>query len=139
MNINFDKSNPQLFGNVLKELRKEHGYSQTMVADYLGIDRTTYTKYELGRIPEISNIIKIASLYGISADSIVSIFSANENKSVSRFAELGSDDEESRLCILSKEECLVIDYYRKSLRKSEILDVIQNSYFGDEFDEETDD
>ncbi len=136
MKIKFDQSNPRLFGEMLKELRTEHGFSQTTVAEQLGIDRTTYTKYELGRMPDVSTVAKIASLYGISAESIFSVFFFNKNDGFSRVAELGSDDSEDCLYVLTKEEQLIVDLYRKSLRKSKILDTIQDFGFSEESEEE---
>ena len=35
-------------GQRLKQLRNQKGVSQKVVADYLGVDRSTYTNYELG-------------------------------------------------------------------------------------------
>ena len=35
-------------GYNLRKIRKSRGYSQQCVADYLKINRTTYTKYETG-------------------------------------------------------------------------------------------
>ena len=34
----------------LVELRKEKSYTQQYVADYLNIDRSNYSKYELGKL-----------------------------------------------------------------------------------------
>ena len=140
MKITYDKSAHLLLGDMLKELRNELGFSQTTVAEYLGIDRTTYTKYELGRMPDVSTVIKIASLYNISAESIISTFFLNEDNSNSRYAVLGSSDKESAICLLSKEEQLLIEYYRKSMRKSDILDSFQNAFIREKLniDDESD-
>ena len=35
-------------GKRLKQLRNQKGVSQKVVADYLGVDRSTYTNYEMG-------------------------------------------------------------------------------------------
>ena len=128
MNIEYKPNDPLIFGELLKELRKEHGFSQTTVAEYLDVDRSTYTKYELGRLPDISVLAKLSSLYGISADSMISVFFTEEDNEFSRTATLGSDDNEAHICILTKEERLIIEYYRKSLRKSAIMDAVQNSF-----------
>ena len=51
----------------IKEERKLAGYSQEEVADYLGIDRSTYTYYETGKIKIPLDVIdRIASLFSIS-------------------------------------------------------------------------
>ena len=61
-------------GEVMKRYRMEHNYTQKKVADYLGIDRTTYTKYETVRKPEIDVIMKLAALYDISVDEFLAEF-----------------------------------------------------------------
>lgn len=128
MNIKYDKNDPLLFGKLLKALRTERGFSQTMVAEHLEVDRSTYTKYELGRLPDIAALAKLSSLYGISADSMISVFFPPEkDDKFSRTAELGSDDNDARICILTKEERLVVEYFRSSLRKTAILNAIQHS------------
>lgn len=56
----------------LKELRKERGLLQRDVAAYLGVDRTTYLKYENGtNEPDIEIIKKLSSFFGVSADYIL--------------------------------------------------------------------
>lgn len=137
MNIKLDKNDPNPLGKVLKILRKERGFSQTTVAEYLGVHRSTYTKYELGRKPDVSTVIKLSLLYGISSDSIISAFFFSEESDLSKTAELGSDDNEAFICILTNEERLIIDYYRKSIRKSDILDAVQNICFTENIEEET--
>ena len=127
MNIKYNKNDPLIFGELLKALRKERGFSQTMVAEHLEVDRSTYTKYELGRLPDIAALAKLSSLYGISADSMISVFFPEKDDEFSRTAELGSDDNDARICILTKEERLVVEYFRSSLRKTAILDAIQHS------------
>ena len=58
----------------LIELRKEHGYTQQFVADYLKIDRSNYSKYELGKLePNIDMLIAFSKLYDVSIDYIVGI------------------------------------------------------------------
>ncbi len=54
------------------ELRKEKGYTQQYVADYLKIDRSNYSKYELGKLePSIDMLIALSNLYGVSIDYLV--------------------------------------------------------------------
>ena len=56
----------------LIELRKEHNFTQKYVADYLKIDRSNYSKYELGKLePNIDMLILLSELYGVSVDYIV--------------------------------------------------------------------
>ncbi|MBR4124215.1 MAG: helix-turn-helix transcriptional regulator [Clostridia bacterium] len=56
----------------LIELRKENNYTQQYVAEYLKIDRSNYSKYELGKLEiSIEMLIKLAKLYSVSTDYIL--------------------------------------------------------------------
>ena len=56
----------------LKELRKENGYTQTFVAEYLNIKQNTYSMYESGQreIP-LESLAKLSYLYDTSVDYIM--------------------------------------------------------------------
>lgn len=109
-------------GEVMKRYRMEHNYTQKKVADYLGIDRTTYTKYETVRKPEIDVIMKLAALYDISVDEFLAEFFDDAEKGVTPFKKAsGSDNSEEKDSLSDDEKQLVI-LYRESIRKKEILD-----------------
>lgn len=56
----------------LQMLRKKNGYSQEQLADKLGIARQTIGKWENGQaIPELSGLIALSNLYGVSIDRLV--------------------------------------------------------------------
>lgn len=56
----------------LQFLRKQNGYSQEQLADKLGIARQTISKWENGQaIPELSGLIALSELYGVTIDRIV--------------------------------------------------------------------
>ena len=58
----------------LKELRTEKGYSQKQVADMLKIDRSNYSKYELGKLDlNTDMLINICKLYSVSSDYILGL------------------------------------------------------------------
>lgn len=58
----------------LKELRKSHNYTQDYVASSIGTVRQTYSGYETGvRTPSAQVIYKLAGLYKISVDDLLSI------------------------------------------------------------------
>lgn len=64
-----NKFDNNVLGEKLRKLRKEKGVNQTEVATKTGIDRTSYSKYETGRVlPPISAIIKLADYYNVSID-----------------------------------------------------------------------
>lgn len=55
----------------LRALREKHHFSQQKVADYLGISRTAYNKYESGAIRPTRNLDKLAVLFDVSVDYIL--------------------------------------------------------------------
>ena len=53
-------------------LRKKKGMSQSQLAKALGISPSTVGMYEQGRrIPELNVLIKIANLFGVSLDYLI--------------------------------------------------------------------
>nr|DAH37258.1 MAG TPA: Repressor protein CI [Caudoviricetes sp.] len=61
----------------LKKIREAKGLLQKDVATVLGVDRTTYVKYERGDSdPGKDNIVKLANFFGVSTDYILE----HENK-----------------------------------------------------------
>lgn len=58
----------------LKELCKSHNYTQDYVASSIGTVRQTYSSYETGaRTPNAQVIYKLAGLYKISVDDLLSV------------------------------------------------------------------
>lgn len=58
--------------NCLKEIRKKYGYSQKDVADALNVTQGSVSAWEQGRwFPDISSLIKLANLYGVSVDTLL--------------------------------------------------------------------
>ncbi len=124
-------------GEMLKKLRKEHGYSQTVVAQFLDVDRSTYTKYELGRALDIMRLAKISALYNVSADSLISVLTGEDNEFTKTVA-FNSTDKKASVYILDEDEKLLIDYYRNSLRKDTILDFSQSICLEDSLEDDED-
>lgn len=60
----------------LRKYRVENGLSQQKVADMLGIDRSTYSYYETGKVcPSFFQMMTLFRLYQVTAET----FMANEN------------------------------------------------------------
>lgn len=56
----------------LRMLRSMHGYSQTQLADRIGVTRQAYAKWESGlSVPDIGKCMMLCELYGVSLDSLV--------------------------------------------------------------------
>ncbi|QSE96330.1 helix-turn-helix transcriptional regulator [Fulvivirga lutea] len=58
----------------LKFLRFKANFTQEYLASEIGVDYTTYGKYESGKTPiKLDQAVKIAGLYGITLDELCSI------------------------------------------------------------------
>lgn len=59
-------------GNRLTELRKSMGLTQMEVAQKLGINRSSLTRYENGeRIPKANELVELSQLYKVTVDYIL--------------------------------------------------------------------
>ena len=64
----------EIVSKILIELRKEKGLTQQEVADYLKIDRSNYSKYELAKLEiKIDMLRKLSKLYDVSTDYILGL------------------------------------------------------------------
>ena len=54
------------FGNRLKTFRTLNGLTQGEVAEVLKLDRSTYTYYEKGRVPNLDTLNKLSKLFNVS-------------------------------------------------------------------------
>lgn len=65
------------FSDKIRELRKQKGVSQAVVAEYLGITKQAYSLYETGkREPDFDSLLKLANYFGTDTDSLLSDDSA---------------------------------------------------------------
>lgn len=61
-----------MFGDRLKQLRKQKKLRQEDIANKLGIARTTYAMYEQNsREPDFETLQKLADLFGVSTDYLL--------------------------------------------------------------------
>ena len=61
-------------GTRIKLVRTERGLTQQQVADILKIDRSNYSKYELGKLEVNINMLReLSKLYGVSTDYILGL------------------------------------------------------------------
>ena len=64
----------------LKELRVDNDYTQSYIAEYLGIRQEYYSKYELGKIEIPAHMIKeLAKLYKTTTDYILEMSDSERN------------------------------------------------------------
>lgn len=56
----------------LRQLRTSKNLTQKDVAEFLGVDRTTYVKYETGASePNFETLQKLAAFFGVSTDYLL--------------------------------------------------------------------
>lgn len=61
-----------LLGARLRVLRKREGLTQEGMAKKLSVDRTTYTKYENGRVcPDYQALVCLAEMFGVTVDCLL--------------------------------------------------------------------
>lgn len=65
----------------LRLLRERRGLTQKRIAQYLFIDRSTYSYYECGKTqPNLKVLTRLAELYGISIDALVGYLPREYNR-----------------------------------------------------------
>ncbi|MBR4859491.1 MAG: helix-turn-helix transcriptional regulator [Clostridia bacterium] len=116
-------------GEILKKYRTEYGYTQKKLADYLGIDRTTYTKYETVRKPEIDVIMRLAAFYNVSVEDFLDEFFVDGKKETK--TAYVSAPAKKELMSLTEDEKQLIGFYRDALRKEKIFEDTKNVWLED--------
>ncbi|MBE6156260.1 MAG: helix-turn-helix transcriptional regulator [Firmicutes bacterium] len=89
----------------LRSIREEHNLRQTDIANILGIDRTTYTSYEIERdtIP-ITHLNKLCNYFNISVDYAMGL--SNKKQYKDSRPEIDKNILKERLKILRKKNKL---------------------------------
>ena len=121
-----------MIADKIKDLRKKSKYTQQQVADLLGIDRSTYCYYELGRItPDINTVMKLAEIFKIHYTQIL-----DSEKSM-RFSD--SSFEKISFDVLNYDEkCLIMAFRTLSKeRKEKILEEVFKSIKSENYDNKT--
>ncbi len=61
-------------GQIIKELRKEKGLTQTALADLLFVSQDTISLWELGKsLPDVENVVKMTKVFKVSADYLLGL------------------------------------------------------------------
>ena len=62
----------EVFGRVLKQLRKEEGLTQTQLADFCNTTKYTISAWELGKQePDINTLLKLSDIFKVSVDYLL--------------------------------------------------------------------
>lgn len=79
------------FGERLRAAREQRGFTQQQVADFMGIDKSTYCGYETGkRQPDVPKIKQLSKALGVSGDVLLE---TGFEKTPTLVSEDGLDDE----------------------------------------------
>ena len=63
-----------MFGELLRELRKDHGMTQAELADKLSFSPLTISAYERGRTaPDDATKVKLAKIFNVSLDYLLGL------------------------------------------------------------------
>ena len=63
---------PERLPTNLITLRQNGTLSQTKIAEYLGISKSCYKRYEMGKsIPPLNRLVELANLFGVTVDELV--------------------------------------------------------------------
>lgn len=88
------------FEEKIVELRKAKGLSQEELAEQLGVSRQAVSRWELGQtLPDITNLVQLCELFGVSADYLVrdeEQTSAKSDQSAKTIAKLTREREKIR-------------------------------------------
>lgn len=68
-------------GQIIKDLRKKNGFTQEELAERLGVTYQAVSKWENDTgMPDISQVVPLASIFGVSTDVLFGIADTTENK-----------------------------------------------------------
>jgi transcriptional regulator with XRE-family HTH domain len=59
------------FGEKLQQLRKQNGLSQEQLAEKLNVSRQAISKWEMGTIPDMENVVKLGKFFDCSLDYLM--------------------------------------------------------------------
>lgn len=68
-------------GQIIKDLRKKNGFTQEELAERLGVTYQAVSKWENNTgMPDISQVVPLASIFGVSTDVLFGIADTTENE-----------------------------------------------------------
>src|SRR5665647_879550 len=75
----------QTMGQIIKRLRKERNFTQDELAEQLNISTAAISKWENNTsMPDISQVVPLATVFGISTDVLFGTFETNDNEEVQK-------------------------------------------------------
>ena len=97
-------------GDRLKEIRRDHGDTQEMLARKLGVSTPTVSKWEQGESdPNVKTLIRICRLYNVTSDFLLGL--SDEDPLITQRRRSGLT-EQNRECLRRFEAFLLHDQRR---------------------------
>lgn len=111
----------QTMGQIIKNLRKEHGFTQDDLAEKLNISPQAVSRWENEiSMPDISQIIPIAALFGVSTDVLFGLNPAGAYAAIEELYKItNSPDIDTDRCIALWSDLLKI-YPRNNVIRCEL-------------------
>ena len=112
----------------IKKFRKKINYTQKKVADYLGVDRSTYSYYELGKIiPDVKTIMSLSKIFGVNYTEIL------ESEGAAQFSDFSKNTQNTKSNnfenITNEEKDLLLAFRMLSKNsKKETMNFINEKY-----------
>lgn len=96
------------FGQILQRLRNEKRWSQSKLAEKLGLSASQVANYEMGRrLPSLQILIDMARILGVSTDYLLGV--ENETKQILDVSDLTSGVTTDFLLGLNKQKDYFLD------------------------------
>ena len=131
-------------GDLLKELRKEKGFTQEQLAEKFNVSRRSVSRWETGsNMPDISILVELAEFYDVSISEIIDGERKSESmdnetkdtlKKVAEYATEESNKRKERLrTLLAGSTCLMLISYLLfgSEHKGRLNGIISEAICGD--------
>ena len=100
----------------IREIRRECGFTQQMIATALNVDRTTYTCYESGKTePSIDTLAQLCRIFNISLHELLEAYDESQTSGVAASGDTMYTDIEvdiPSVRSLAKDEKEVLIIYR---------------------------
>ncbi len=109
----------ETIGDIIKKLRKERGLTQEALAEQLNISSAAVSKWENNvGMPDISNIVPLANLFGDSADVLFGINNSNKTEEAEKTLDkIFKMQENVKPADEAKTGLEIMEMYREAIRR----------------------
>ncbi|MDR0916514.1 MAG: helix-turn-helix domain-containing protein [Oscillospiraceae bacterium] len=110
-------------GNIIKKLRRERNYTQEELAELLCVTPQAVSKWENGTgLPDISQIVPLASVFGVSTDVLFGTYGVNDDEETQRLYDAAFEPLKSGDKHIGEVYDAVVDVLRRFPNNFRLLD-----------------